>query len=104
MSIFQEFDDYRDADDAVHDLNGRELLGERYSPHIGQAGQRSCMQYFNILEFLQLLVKKCAIQNVNTFLGLPWNTPEVHAVVTADVVAADLGSTSTDLRLGPITA
>ena len=27
--ILQEFDDYRDADDAVHDLNGRELLGER---------------------------------------------------------------------------
>ena len=26
---FCEFDDYRDADDAVHDLNSRELLGER---------------------------------------------------------------------------
>ena len=25
----QEFDDYRDADDAVADLNGKELLGER---------------------------------------------------------------------------
>ena len=28
--LFQEFDDYRDADDAVYDLNGRELLGTRY--------------------------------------------------------------------------
>lgn len=25
----QEFDDYRDADDAVYELNGKELLGER---------------------------------------------------------------------------
>ena len=29
LVLLQEFDDYRDADDAVHDLNGRELLGER---------------------------------------------------------------------------
>ena len=28
--LFQEFDDYRDADDAVYDLNGKELLGDRY--------------------------------------------------------------------------
>lgn len=27
--LFQEFDDYRDADDAVYELNGKELLGER---------------------------------------------------------------------------
>nr|CAD7405193.1 unnamed protein product [Timema poppensis] len=26
---FCEFDDYRDADDAVYELNGKELLGER---------------------------------------------------------------------------
>merc|ERR1719242_2888578 len=26
---FIEFDDYRDADDAVHELNGRDLLGSR---------------------------------------------------------------------------
>lgn len=28
--MFQEFDDYRDADDAVYELNGKELLGERW--------------------------------------------------------------------------
>lgn len=27
--FLQEFDDYRDADDAVYELNGKELLGER---------------------------------------------------------------------------
>jgi len=26
----QEFDDARDADDAVYDLNGKSLCGERY--------------------------------------------------------------------------
>ncbi len=26
---FVEFDDYRDADDAVHDLDGKELMGIR---------------------------------------------------------------------------
>merc|ERR1711976_16931 len=28
---FVEFDDYRDADDAVYELNGKELCGERIS-------------------------------------------------------------------------
>lgn len=27
----QEFDDHRDADDAVYELNGKELMGERYA-------------------------------------------------------------------------
>ena len=42
-------------------------------------------------------------QNFYSFLGLPWNMLGAHAVVTVDVVAADLGSTSMDLRQGPTT-
>ena len=30
LPIVQEFDDARDADDAVYDLNGKSLCGERY--------------------------------------------------------------------------
>jgi len=30
LPIVQEFDDARDADDAVYDLNGKNLCGERY--------------------------------------------------------------------------
>ena len=44
---FQEFDDYRDADDAVHDLNGRELLGERYIQYI--LGQPFGRQFMNLI-------------------------------------------------------
>ena len=28
-SSLQEFDDHRDADDAVYDMNGKDLFGER---------------------------------------------------------------------------
>lgn len=28
---FQDFDDYRDADDAAYDLNGKDLMGDRYN-------------------------------------------------------------------------
>jgi len=38
---FCEFDDYRDADDAVHDLNGRELLGERITVEHARGPRRS---------------------------------------------------------------
>ena len=33
---FLEFDDYRDADDAVYDLNGKELMGERVTVEIAR--------------------------------------------------------------------
>ena len=33
---FLEFDDYRDADDAVYDLNGKEFMGERVTVEIAR--------------------------------------------------------------------
>lgn len=39
MSI-QEFDDNRDADDAVYDLNGKELAGERVTLEFSKRGPR----------------------------------------------------------------
>lgn len=29
--LFQEFDDQRDADDAVYELNGKELMSDKYA-------------------------------------------------------------------------
>jgi arginine/serine-rich splicing factor 4/5/6 len=33
---FVEFDDHRDADDAVYELNGKELMGERVSVELAR--------------------------------------------------------------------
>jgi arginine/serine-rich splicing factor 4/5/6 len=41
----QEFDDYRDADDAVYELNGKELLGERVSVERARGTPRGCDQW-----------------------------------------------------------
>lgn len=49
VHLFQEFEDNRDADDAVYKLNGKELLGERVAvePARGQArgGHRDRERY-----------------------------------------------------------
>uniref|UniRef100_A0A8D8M5M1 Serine/arginine-rich splicing factor 4 n=1 Tax=Cacopsylla melanoneura TaxID=428564 RepID=A0A8D8M5M1_9HEMI len=38
---FVEFEDYRDADDAVYELNGKSLLGERVTVEIAKGIDRS---------------------------------------------------------------
>lgn len=42
---FVEFDDYRDADDAVYELNGKELLGERVSVERARGTPRGSDQW-----------------------------------------------------------
>ncbi|XP_018330392.1 serine-arginine protein 55 isoform X1 [Agrilus planipennis] len=42
---FVEFDDYRDADDAVYELNGKELLGERVSVERARGTPRGADQW-----------------------------------------------------------
>lgn len=37
---FVEFEDHRDADDAIKDLNGKELLGERVSVELAHGSRR----------------------------------------------------------------
>uniref|UniRef100_A0A6M2DRW6 Putative alternative splicing factor srp55/b52/srp75 rrm superfamily n=1 Tax=Xenopsylla cheopis TaxID=163159 RepID=A0A6M2DRW6_XENCH len=44
---FVEFDDYRDADDAVYELNGKELLGERVSVERARGTPRGSDQWRN---------------------------------------------------------
>ncbi|VDO55647.1 unnamed protein product, partial [Brugia timori] len=42
---FVEFDDPRDADDAVYELNGKELCGERVILEFSRRGPRSRMGF-----------------------------------------------------------
>lgn len=42
---FVEFDDYRDADDAVYEMNGKELLGERVSVEKARGTPRGSDQW-----------------------------------------------------------
>ena len=45
MIRFQEFDDYRDADDACYELNGKDLLGERCSIRFEPVLMFQCMRF-----------------------------------------------------------
>ncbi|KAK8762305.1 hypothetical protein V5799_026434 [Amblyomma americanum] len=42
---FVEFDDHRDADDAVYELNGKELLGDRVSVELARGIRRGADYY-----------------------------------------------------------
>lgn len=41
LNIWQEFDSSRDADDAIYDLNGKELAGERVMLEFSRRGPRA---------------------------------------------------------------
>ena len=50
-STVQEFDDARDADDAVYDLNGKSLCGDRYVMfyllYVKRVCIKHCLQCFH---------------------------------------------------------
>lgn len=83
VNWLQEFDDPRDADDAVYELNGRELLGERFTIF-------SCLVHLYYSPFCGLLVV-APLSNLS--LGWSLSTAvELHlatavAVVTVEEVA-----------------
>jgi len=56
----QDFEDHRDADDAVYELNGRELCGER----------SICHRHFFVLLFLFTLVFQAGAPAVALFHGV----------------------------------